>query len=262
MRLSLFAAVLLSLTPAARPFAQSCPQPIKLDAKIVRIVNRSEIGFTQGLIYRNGMLLESTGAYESDSVLNLIEPQTGIVTKIAETPDDIYGEGLTELGSELFQLTYKEGKIFVYDAGTGALKRVAENAFSEQGWGLDRYQGQLIASDGSGTLTIVNPGTLEKTRVINVTGIERGLNELEVVGDTLYANVYPLNLIATVDLRTGCVLALAETSSLLQHFTPEEMDAIRSDRNHILNGIAFDPAAGEFYLTGKNWPKIFVVRFR
>lgn len=262
MRLPVVAAILLLLAPAARPFANSCPQPEKLEFEVVRILNRSEIAFTQGLIYRNEMLLESTGAYEGDSVLNSIDPQTGEVTKITETPNDVYGEGLTQLGSELFQLSYKEGKIFVYDAETGALKRIAENTFSEQGWGLDTYQGQLIASDGSDTLTIVDPTTLEKIREVEVLGIARGLNELEVVDNFLYANIYPKNLIAKVDLTTGCTVALAETSPLLQHFTPAEMDALRSDRNHILNGIAFDPGTGEFYLTGKNWPKIFVVRFR
>lgn len=212
--------------------------------------------YTQGLLLHEGSLYESAGKY-GESRLRKVDLTTG--QALQETPvDPIYfAEGLALVDDRLIQLTWKEEVALVYDLET--LEQTANLEYTGEGWGLCYDQEALYMTDGSSYLFVRNPENLDLLDQIPVTmdGLPvEDLNELECVGEFIYANVYQQNIIVQIDKVTGNVAAVIDASSLL---TPEEYIALQS--GEVLNGIAYDPAKEIFYITGKHWPKLFEVRF-
>ena len=209
--------------------------------------------YTQGLLLYKQMLYESTGRY-GESSLRKVDPQTGGVVHQISLPHRYFAEGLARINNRLVQLTYREEIAFVY--AIGDFEPVGQLAFQGQGWGLC-YDGEhFIMSNGSATLTVRDPATFEVIDQILVTKDEapvHRLNELECVGDSVYANVYLTNRIVRVEKDTGKVTAVIDASGLLT--LTERLGA------DVLNGIAYDPESGSFLITGKLWPKLFEVRF-
>jgi len=254
-RAAVAAAVLVALCTTAR-WAPAQPPPTPLRAQVIESYPHDHDAFTQGLLLHDGSLYESTGLYGRSSVRQ-VELQTGRVIKRVDLPPELFGEGLAEAGGRLVQLTWRQGVAPTYDLAT--LARNGEFKFAGEGWGLCYDGQQFIQSDGSNRLTFRDPATFAVTRQLAVSQEGRpvnALNELECVGDTVYANVWLTDRIVAISTANGAVRADIDANGLL---TPAERAASGPDA--ILNGIAHDPATNTFLLTGKLWPKLFRVRF-
>ncbi|MFE9643724.1 glutaminyl-peptide cyclotransferase [Streptomyces sp. NPDC006365] len=210
--------------------------------------------FTQGLEMAGSTLYEGTGLAGRSSVR--AGPPGGRPTVHTALPAPLFGEGITVLGRNLWQLTWRNRIAIERDART--LSEVRRVPYPDEGWGVchQRPGNRLATSDGSSQLTFRDPRTLAKTGDITVTqdGLPvTGLNELECVDEAVYANILPTNRIVRIDSTTGAVTASIDASGLLRE----------DERVHgsVLNGIAAVPGTDQFLITGKLWPKTFRVVF-
>jgi glutaminyl-peptide cyclotransferase len=206
------------------------------------------------LLYHEGRFFESTGRNGSSS-LREVDPETGEILRITSLSEDYFGEGLARVGSELIQLTWHAGIAFVYDLETLALLRTFD--YEGEGWGLC-FDGEfLFMSDGTNRLTQRDPGTFEVLGEVRVTkgGYSvSSLNELECVGDVIFANVFQTNRIVRIDKVTGQVTGEIDAFQL-------SLGAERGpDPEAVLNGIAHDPEKGTLFVTGKLWDRIYELR--
>jgi len=208
--------------------------------------------YTQGLVFDGGLLHESTGQRGTSSV-RTVELETGKVLRKTDLSARFFGEGLALVGERLIQLTWEEGVARVYDRNT--LKPLDQFEYEGEGWGL-AFDGQhLIMSDGSEVLVFRDPQTFKEVRRVTVR--MRGaplpeLNELELVEDEVWANVWKKDYIARIDPETGEVRGVVDLAGIFdRHSIPNE-DAV-------LNGIAYDAKSKRLFVTGKLWPKLFEV---
>jgi glutamine cyclotransferase len=209
--------------------------------------------FTQGLLYSDGHLYESTGL-EGRSSLRMVDLTTGHVLQSVPVPNQYFAEGLAAWGSTLIQLTWQSHIAFVYDRFSFRLLRTLP--FDGEGWGLTEDGKHLILSDGSADLKFLDPDTLHVVRQIRVT--DHGapvtqLNELEYIRGQIYANIWHADRIARIAPQTGKVLGWIDLAGLL----PANQ---RSDPEAVLNGIAYDAARGRLFVTGKLWPQLFEIK--
>lgn len=251
-------AFLFALASAAH--AADCARPKDLRFEVSAKIVRSEVGFTQGLEWRDGKLYESTGAIGGHSGLNAIAPD-GTVTRLRDDATRYFGEGLTILNDEIYQLTWQEHDVFVYDLA-GKPKRTMRNP--REGWGLTNDGASLIFSDGGPSFYFADPATFALKREVKIAtdrpGDVIGLNELEFVDGKLYGNLFQTQTIVRIDPASGCVEARANMGSLWHSFTNADKKQVASEEN-VLNGIAYDKASGLFYVTGKRWRTIFAGKF-
>lgn len=226
----------------------------RLSVRVLEVLPHDAEAFTQGLEMAGGTLYESTGLVGSSSMR--AGSLGGRPTVRVGLPTPLFGEGIAVLGSTLWQLTWRNGIAVERDAKT--LSELRRIPYRGEGWGLchQRERGRLVMSNGSSRLTFRDPKSLVKTGEITVTARGRPvplLNELECVGDIVYANVWQSDRIRRIDTNTGAVTGEVDTTALL---TPQE-DA----RADVLNGIAAIPGTDQFLLTGKRWPRMFRVVF-
>jgi glutaminyl-peptide cyclotransferase len=218
---------------------------------IVRSYPHDPEAFTQGLIFRDGFLYESTGQ-NGRSSLRKVVLETGRVVQRKALDARYFAEGLTDWGNRLIQLTYTTNVGFVYTLSTFA----NENAFSYtgEGWGLTHDGRRLIMSDGSASLRFLHPETFVETGRIVVRGDGRSieqLNELEFVKGRVYANVWLTNRVAMIDPASGQVAGWLDLTGLLP----------AGSRGHdVLNGIAYDAVGDRLFVTGKLWPRLFEIK--
>ncbi len=211
--------------------------------------------FTQGLVYLDGALLESTGL-NGRSSLRDVELATGRVQRRTDVPAEFFAEGMTVLNGKVFQLTWQNQQGFVYDLASFAREKAF--TYTGEGWGLTTDGHVLIMSDGTAQIRCLDPATFAITRSINVTLNGQPLaqlNELEWVKGEIWANVWQTPAIARIDPATGRVLGLIDLTGLLPA-------GDRAPDTDVLNGIAYDAAGDRIFVTGKNWPKVFEVRLR
>jgi glutaminyl-peptide cyclotransferase len=207
--------------------------------------------YTQGLLYADGVLFESTGL-NGRSDVRRVDLRSGRVLASRPLPADRFGEGLTLFKGRLYQLTWKAGVAYTYDAATLA-PRDSFN-YPGEGWGLATDGKSLIMSDGSDSLRFLSPETLKVQRVVHVryNGAPLyQLNELEYVDGELLANVYQSNWILRIDPATGEVRETIDFADLY----PD-----RPTSAEVMNGIALAPDGKQLLLTGKFWPVMFQVR--
>jgi glutamine cyclotransferase len=208
--------------------------------------------YTQGLIFLDGILWESTGQYGASS-LRKVELKTGKVIKQISVPGKYFAEGMTVFHNKVFQLTWQEHKGFIYDPAT--FQKQGEFSYTGEGWGLTHNSESLIMSDGTDQIRFLDPSTLQTTRTINVT--DRGapvdqLNELEYIDGEIYANIYQTDRIARIEPETGRVLGWIDLTGLLAAKD-------RTGEEDVLNGIAYDETGKRLFVTGKMWPKLFEI---
>ncbi|MCY3631875.1 MAG: glutaminyl-peptide cyclotransferase [bacterium] len=212
--------------------------------------------FTQGLLWFDGQLYESTGL-RGQSVLRIIELPTGRVLRETAADPQHFGEGLALVDDQLIWLTWQAGTAGVYRRDT--LEQTGSFAYASEGWGLCHDGDRLVMSDGSDTLTFRHPETFEALGSVAVTRADGNpvnrLNELECVGDQVWANVWLTDRIVIIDPDTGTVVAEADMAGII---SPHPA---LTDSDSVLNGIAYRPDTGTFLITGKRWPTIFEVRF-
>lgn len=256
MRL-LFLALMLCASPV---LAAVCPTPKNLAFVVEKTLHRDKPGFTEGLEIHDGALWESTGDVFGDSGINRIDLRTGRVKTLLDAGRRYFGEGLTAFGGRIYQMTYTEHRVFVFDA---RMKPLHELSNPRQGWGLTHDATRLIASDGSDRLFFLSPDftTLSELPVLDQDQPVMNLNELEYVDGAVWANVFEHWTVLKISPRTGCVEAKADISPLRGHMTAAERAGIARDDNFVPNGIAYQPATGQFILTGKYWPMLFFGRF-
>jgi glutamine cyclotransferase len=220
--------------------------------QIVHTYPHDAQAFTQGLVYLDGHLYESTGL-SGRSSLRMEELETGRILAFHDVPSPYFAEGLTEWGDTLIQLTWQNHAVLVYDRATFKLLRTLP--YPGEGWGLTHDDKNLIESDGSSKLRFLDPVTLRELRHVNVTDHGKPviqLNELEFIHGQVYANIWHADRIARISPATGKVLGWIDLSGLLpaaEHSTPEA----------VLNGIAYDVAHDRLFVTGKLWPKLFEI---
>src|SRR5215475_4055119 len=242
--------------------AQTCREPVPLRFETAGKIVRSELGFTQGLEVRDGQLYESTGRVGGTTRVNVIS-FNGQVRTLTDLGNSVFGEGLTILNDEIYQLTWQDHQVFVYDLAAKR-KRVMRNP--REGWGLTNDGTSLIFSDGGPSFYFVDPKTFAVRKTVKIRstrpGDINGLNELELVRGRLYGNIFTTWSIVRIDPASGCIDAVADMRGLRDRMSAEEKALIDTDSgNYVLNGIAHDNATGTFYVTGKRWKSIFSGRF-
>jgi glutaminyl-peptide cyclotransferase len=218
--------------------------------RVVKAYPHDEAAYTQGLIYRDGFLFESTGL-NGRSSLRRVRLETGEVLQQRRVDRAYFAEGLAEWNGQLVQLTWQSNIAFVYDLGTFAPRRTLK--YSGEGWGLTRDQRGFILSDGTQDLRFLDPDTFREVRRVAVTdgGVPiRHLNELEYIGGEIYANVWQTDRIARISPETGRVLRWIDLRGLMS-------TAYRLDSEAVLNGIAYDTVTRRLFVTGKLWPRLF-----
>jgi glutamine cyclotransferase len=241
--------------PPAVPYDSATPRQI---VRAVASWPHDTAAFTQGLVVDDGRLLESTGV-EGRSEVREVDRTTGRVRRRAALPRPLFGEGIAVVGRRLFQLTWKHGRGYVYDAMT--LAPVDSFSYTGEGWGLASDGRRLYLSDGTSHIRVIDPSGFRVERTFQVQEANRPvwmLNELEWVRGELWANVYQTTLIARIDPTTGRVVGWLDVGGLL---TPAERQAV-ADRGGVANGIAFDSVRQRLLVTGKLWPRIFEVDVR
>ena len=235
--------------------ASGCEQGgmAELGLEVRRTLPHDPGAYTQGLLIHEGTFLESTGQY-GRSELRQVDIVSGEVLRSYALSEDHFGEGIAVVGDRVIQLTWKAGLAFVYDIETFTLAETLE--YEGEGWGLCYDGASLYMSDGTGTLDIRDPATFEVRGELRVTedGFSvQDLNELECVGDDIYANIYQTNRIVRIDKATGAITGELDALSLaLASGRP-------ADPGAVFNGIAWNEAAGTFYVTGKLWPEMFEI---
>ncbi len=234
-------------------FAQGpVPVPVRMvTPKIIHTLPHDPGAFTQGLLYRNGFLYESTGLYGRSS-LRKIEAATGKVLLHTRLPDSLFGEGIAFRKNRIWQLTWKEGLAQTYDSDDFSRKLTFR--YQGEGWGLTTVGPHFFMSNGTDTLFVRDSlFRMVEKKPIRLNGKPLiYLNELEFARNRIFSNIWQSDEIAVIDPHSGRVTTLIDASGLgrtLPRRGPED----------VLNGIAYNPETNHFYLTGKNWPLIFIV---
>lgn len=213
--------------------------------------------YTQGLIWLDGKLYESTGQ-RGESTLRHVELATGKVLKKRDLPRQVFGEGLAAVNGFFYMLTWKAGQAFIYDIKT--LRPLSYSySYPGEGWGLTTSEEGLVMSDGTATIRFLDPKGMKLIREIQVTDKGRlinELNELEWIDGEIWANIWKSNRIARIDPTSGKVNAWVDMTGLLG----TERVALPSEE--VLNGIAYDAEGKRLFMTGKRWPYLYHVELR
>ncbi len=234
------------------------PAPAIISYTIIKVFPHDTSSYTQGLELYNNILYEGTGDYQH-SKLKKDDINTGKSLQEISTSNDsaIFGEGITVFNHKIYELTWEYKKVFVYDINT--FKKINEFNWPFEGWGLTHTDKELIVSTGGSNLYFVNPENFSINKTVGVTdnnGPVSDINELEYINGYIFANVYQTNYIIKINPATGRVEGKIDLSGLLDksgtHYDPSHID--------VLNGIAWDSAKNNFYITGKWWPALFEIK--
>lgn len=231
----------------------------KYGYRIVKSYPHDTGSYTQGLFWHEGFLYESTGEYGRSAMMKTV-PETGKAIMRTSLDSNYFGEGAALLDGMIYQLTWLEGTLFVYDAAT--LTRKATMSYSGEGWGLTTDGEKLYMSDGSANISVRDPATFRTERIISVrnggTPVEE-INELEWIDGKIWANLYVSDYrkmtspkIVVIDPATGNVEKIIDFTGI---YTQLKV----TGRTDVMNGIAHDPATGRIFVTGKNWDKLFEI---
>jgi glutamine cyclotransferase len=229
-------------------------EPKVLQYEIIKTLPHDNSSYTQGLVFLNEILYESTGL-TGRSKVRKIDPLTGSVVLDRKIDDEIFGEGITVYNHKLYQITYKSGVGFIYDPKSLEILQQFDLQIRE-GWGITTNRNSLIMSEGSSTLYYFDPVyfTLQhQIEVCDNKGPVSQLNELEYSPNALWANVYTQPYIIKIDETTGKVLATLNLENLFPKGMPDNYD-------HVLNGIAYRQPSNTYYITGKLWPLMYEIK--
>lgn len=248
-------------TPAAGKGMENSTPPV-INYSVTAVLPHDTTSFTEGLLFHEGQLFESTGT-EPDmpvsrrSLFGMVDRSTGKISPKAELDrNKFFGEGIAFVNDKVYQLTWQTKTGFIYDAKT--FKKLGEFSYNTEGWGMTTDGKSLIMSDGTSNINFIDPVTFRLQRILGVSdnnGPVGNINELELINGFLYANQWQTNYILKIDLSTGKVVGKLDLTSLV---TEARNKYPESDS---LNGIAYDSATGKVYVTGKLWPNIYEIKF-
>lgn len=229
---------------------------------LVTTIPHDANAFTEGFLFYNNQLFESTGATselpQTRSLFGIVDTKTGKIDVKAELDKTIYfGEGITVLNNKFYQVTYKNQQGFIYDAKS--YKRIGQfNYANQEGWGLTTDGTHVIMSDGSENLTYFNPNgmTVAKTLVVVNNGyIEEYLNELEYINGFIYANIWLKNYIVKIDPSTGFVVGMINLENIMAK------EKASNPMAKEMNGIAYNSNDNKILITGKMWQNTYQIDF-
>lgn len=238
---------------------ENTPAPSKVVSLTYNITGtypHDTANFTEGLEFYHGNLLESTGNYGFSRLVET-DPKTGKVIRQVKLDSTYFGEGISQLHDTLYQMTYKEHKVFVYTAKD--FKKVKELPLNTEGWGMTNDGKNLIVSDGTSNLYFYEPGTF---RLLHTQGVTENdmpvsnVNELEYINGFIYANQWQTNTILKINPQTGEVLAQMDLTSVANQ------EKAKNPHAEVLNGIAYNPETNKIYITGKNWSGLYEIQFQ
>ncbi len=231
------------------------PSSEKTRLVIKNIHPHDEKAFTQGLVYENGFLYESTGLYGRSS-LRKVETETGKIVRKLDIPDKYFAEGIAIIGNRLYQLSWKAGKGFIYDKED--LKPTGTFSYKTEGWGLTTDGKSLILSDGTSTIYYIDPEDFTVSRTLEVNYNDSplsNLNELEFINGMIFANVWQTDYIAIIDPSGGDVKDIIDLENIIG-------EHLYRDNVRVPNGIAYNRDSETLYITGKLWPNMFEMRLQ
>lgn len=249
-------------SPSGSPTAKAGNDLPKYGFEIVNTYKHDPKAFTQGLVFHDGFLYESTGQY-GKSTLRKVELESGKVLRSFDLASDIFAEGMTILNGTVYQISWQNGLAWSY--GLDDFKMIREFRYAGEGWGLTHDGTNLLMSDGSHVIRVIDPKNFETVRTVPVFR-ENGapllkINELEWVKGEIWANVWHSesiglpNHIARIDPNSGKLLGWIN----LDGISPE--DTARNEEN-TLNGIAYDEKTDRIFVTGKNWKRLFEIKLK
>jgi glutamine cyclotransferase len=226
-------------------------KPLDYSYTVLNVYPHDETAFTQGLLFHNGVLYESTGLYGNSSIRR-VQLETGKILQIHTLSSDYFGEGITLFDNKIIQLTWLEKKGFVYDKDSFDL--LQEFSYPTQGWGITNDGNRLLMSDGTSTLFFLDPETFQKIGEIKVqdSGPVARLNELEYIKGKVYANIWLEEKIAIIDPHNGQVEGWINLSGI--------QNSENRNSDNVLNGIAYDAIDDRLFVTGKRWSQIFEIK--
>ena len=228
------------------------------DYRIVAEYPHDHHAFTQGLVYHDGALYESTGLY-GQSTVRQVDLVTGDVLRIVSLADSRFGEGLTVWENQLWQLTWKSETGFVYDFN---LELVEQFSYSGEGWGLTHDGQYLIQSNGSHVIVFIDPADSSVIRQIEVLDDDRpidNLNELEYINGEIWANVWLSDKIVRISPESGAVVDWLDLSALARQLGDQ---GVQLNSDEVLNGIAHQSGQNLILVTGKRWPTLFAIELK
>jgi glutamine cyclotransferase len=253
MKKWIFAASLIALIVAGSLIAYVALNHEK-PYEVVKTYPHDTNAFTEGLVYDSGFLYESTGI-NGYSTLRKEDLKTGQTLQLYSLPPQFFGEGITIFGDRIIQLTWQSQKGFVYDKDS--FDMVGEFSYRGEGWGITHDDNRLIMSNGSATLSFLDPVTF---KIIGDVQVNDGntpvtnLNELEYIHGDVYANVWHQDKIAIINIQTGQVKGWINLTGLY--------DTSNTDPENVLNGIAYDANSERLFVTGKRWPQLFEINLK
>jgi glutaminyl-peptide cyclotransferase len=234
-------------------FLKSDLVPETYNYEVIKTLPHEPSSYTQGLEWKNNTLYEGTGL-NGKSALIQVDPATGKALQKVSLAQEFFGEGITILGNELYQITWQNKKGFVYELP--GLNKIREFSYPTDGWGLSTWKGLLAMTDGGNTVYFYEAQSMTRKRKIEVWDNKfpvSELNELENAENGIWANKYTTDSLVKFDPETGKVLAYLDLSGILK-----KKD--ETGNEDVLNGIAYRPDENLYYVTGKNWPKMFAIR--
>lgn len=217
--------------------------------QIIKTHPHDTTAFTEGLVFNDGVLFESTGEYGSSS-LRQVNLEDGVVQHEVLLPNQYFGEGLTVVNGSLVQLTWREKIGFIYDKETFGL--LDNFSYSSEGWGLTFNGNNLIMSDGTSKLTFLDPVTFQMVEQVSIHDGNipvTNINELEYVNGAVYANIWMQQKIAIINPQTGTVKGWIDLTGIYESNILDD----------VLNGIAFDSQTNRLFITGKDWPYLYEI---
>ena len=233
--------------------------PLALNYTIQNIYAHDTSAYTQGLVWDNNRLIEGTGL-RGESVLYQMDSQLKPLGKKIKLEQPYFGEGITVFNGKIYQLTWEEHAVFVYDATT--FKKINTLNWPYEGWGLTHNDTSLIVSTGGSNLYFVDPTNFSIQRtlgVFNEYGYQSMLNELEFVNGKIFANIYGQNDIVVIDPNSGKITNKIDCSNLLVQ-AKATYNPLTIDAGNVLNGIAYRKSTDTYFLTGKCWPIVVEVK--
>ena len=234
--------------------------PEEYTYKVVKVYPHDTSAYTEGLLYHDGYLYESTGN-EGESDLRKVDLNTGKVLQRAKLDPKYFGEGSAIIGDKIVMLTYRDKVGFVFDKNTFKLLSTFNNNVGIEGWGVTYDGKKLYMDDKTNRIYFLNKDNYHQTGYIDVYDDQKAIdmvNELEYVDGTLYSNVYTTDTILMINPKTGAVLKRINMAGL---WPKAQRPADFDNTNNVLNGIAWDEKGKRFFVTGKKWPHLYQVEF-